>query len=533
MNLTPLEDLSIDREELAARGRVLVVDDEYSIRYTFALFLDEAGYRATAVEDPEEALELLSSSPEGIDLAFVDILLENTSGIDLMRRIKERSPATEVVIVTGAPSVETASEALRLGAFDYLVKPVGQEALLKITDLALRHKAVHDAVERYRLNLEAIFRSIEDGVVTVDERLEIVEVNRAAERLCGVRRQDVLGRPISQEMFDCGAGCLRALRASVTRRPPVVIHNLECHSQKRPDQVVSIKATPLLRGNDVPSGGVLVIRDQTRLEALEQTLRRVQPGELVGGSPAMRRIRSTVESLAELPTTVLITGEAGVGKQVVAEALHASGRRRPLIRVSCAALPQELLESELFGHVEGAFVGAHGDRVGRFELARGGSLFLDQIDAMPLGTQERLLRVLETMEVCRLGDDRTVPVDVRVLAATDRNLADRVTAGLFREDLLRRLEVLEIHVPALRERPEDIPALVHHLLGMLGGRLGKRVTTVSDEVLERFLAHPWPGNVRQLETVLEHALVLASDEVIRMEDLPEELCRAASPVPGE
>ena len=531
MNMTGLEDLSIDRRELGGRGRVLVVDDEYSIRYTFALFLDEAGYRATAVSTPDEALRVLSS--ERVDLAFVDILLENTSGIDLMRQIKDRSPATEVVIVTGAPSVETASAALRLGAFDYLVKPVGQEALLRITDLALRHKAVHDAVERYRLNLEAIFRSIEDGVVTVDERLEVVEVNRAAERLCGLHREDVLGKPITEEILGCEAGCLRALRASVTGRPPVVIHNLECRSRAHPDQVVSVKATPLLRGGDEPSGGVLVIRDQTRLETLEKTLRRCQPGELVGTSPAMRRIRSTIESFAELPTTVLITGEAGAGKEVVAEALHATGRRRPLLKVSCAALPQQLLESELFGHVEGAFVGAHGDRAGRFELARGGTLFLDQIDAMPLGTQERLLRVLETMEVRRLGDERAIPVDVRILAATDRNLADRVAAGLFREDLLRRLEVFEIHVPALRERPEDLPALVHHLLCNLGIRLGKRVTTVTDEVLELFLAHPWPGNVRQLETVLEHALVLARDETIRMEDLPEELCHVASPVPGD
>ena len=364
MDMTRLEDLSIDRERLAGQGRILVVDDEYSIRYTFGLFLDEAGYRSTAVSEPDEALRALSAEP--IDLAFVDILLENTSGIDLMRQIKERSPSTEVVIVTGAPSVETASEALRLGAFDYLVKPVGQEELLRITDLALRHKAVHDAVERYRLNLEAIFRSIEDGVVTVDERFEVVEVNRAAERLCGLRRDDVVGKPAGEEMLACDAGCLRALRASVSGGPPVVVHSLECHSRTRPDQVVSVKATPLLRGDDVPSGGVLVIRDQTRLESLEQTLRRVQPGELVGASPAIRRIRSTIESLAELPTTVLITGEAGVGKEVVAEALHATGRRRPLLKVSCAALPRELLES-------GSSATSRAPSSAPTEIGRGGS----------------------------------------------------------------------------------------------------------------------------------------------------------------
>jgi len=507
-----------------SKGRILVVDDEHSIRYTFALFLDESGYETTAVADPDDALRALSDGP--VDLAFVDILLESTSGIDLLGEIKRRSPSTEVVIVTGAPSIETASEALRLGAFDYLVKPVRQEALLRITDVALRHKAVREAAERYRMNLEAIFRSLQDGIVTVDRDLNTMEVNGAAERLCGLRRREVLGRPLRGDLLGCDGECLEALRRTVADRRTVAIENLACRSRHCPGQVVSVTATPLLRGDEQPSGGVLVIRDQTRLLELEESLRRFQPGKLVGDSAAIRRIRSTIQSLADLPTTVLITGESGTGKEVVADALHAAGRhRRPLVKVNCSALSEELLESELFGHVKGAFTGALRDRVGRFQLADGGSLFLDEIAEMSPRMQLRFLRVLETLEFERVGESQPIRVDVRVIAATNRDLEQRVARGLFREDLYFRLKVFEIHIPPLRERREDVPPLVHHLLHKLGARLGKKVTAVSDPVLDLFLRHRWPGNVRELEHVLEHAFVLVQGETITPRELPGDFRR--------
>jgi two-component system response regulator HydG len=506
------------------KGRILVVDDEHSIRYTFALFLDESGYETTAVAAPDDALRALSDGE--VDLAFVDILLENTSGIDLLGEIKRRSPSTEVVIVTGAPSIETASEALRLGAFDYLVKPVRQEALLRITDVALRHKSVREAAERYRMNLEAIFRSLQDGVVTVDRHLTTTEVNGAAERLCGLRRQEVLGKPLNGDLLCCGGECLEALRTTVALGRPVTLEHLECRTPRRPGQVVSVTATPLLKGDRQPSGGVLVIRDQTRLVELEQSLRRCQPGKLVGDSPAIRRIRATIRSLADFPTTVLITGESGTGKEVVADAIHAAGRRHPLVKVNCSALSEELLESELFGHVKGAFTGALRDRVGRFQLADGGTLFLDEIAEMPPRMQLRFLRVLETLEFERVGESQPIQVDVRVIAATNRELKERVARGLFREDLYFRLKVFEIHIPPLRERREDIPPLVQHLLHKLSVRLGKKVTAVSDSVLELFLHHPWPGNVRELEHGLEHAFVLVRGETITPRELPAEFRRA-------
>ncbi len=526
---------AVDRATPATKSRILVVDDEHSIRYTFALFLDEEGYETVAVADPEDALRVLSAGD--IDLAYVDILLESTSGIDLTQQIKRVSPPTEVVIVTGAPSVETASEALRLGAFDYLVKPVGQEALLHTTDVALRHKAVREAAERYRMNLEAIFRSIEDGIISVDRTLDTVEVNGAAERLCGFRREDVLGKPLTADLLGCNGECLHALYRIVDGGPPMVIDHLECGAEHRPEQVVSVRATPLRRNgyeggggrSGRPSGGVMVIRDQTRLEDLELSLRRCQPGNLVGDSPALRRIRSTIESLATLPTTVLITGESGTGKEVVADALHAAGRRRPLLKVNCSALSEELLERELFGCVEGAFPGAVRDRPGRFELAHGGTLFVDEIADMPPRLQLRFLRVLETMQLERTGDSHPIPVDVRVLAATARDLDRQVARGLLREDLSLRLKTFEIHIPPLRERPEDVPPLVHHLLRQLGDRMGKTITAVSDDVLDLFLHHSWPGNVRELEHVLEHAFVVVRGGTITPDDLPEDFRRSAGP----
>ena len=516
-------------------GRVLVVDDEHSIRYTFALFLSEAGYEATAVADAAAAVRHAESAD--VDVAFVDILLEDGSGIELLADLKRCSPATEVVIVTGVPSIENASEALRLGAFDYLVKPVRQAALLRTADVAVRHKRLRQSEERYRLNLDAIFRSVQDGIVTVDEELRVLEANRAAERLCGVRRGDALGEPPSAWRHACGAGCLEVLRTTVSQRRPVDAARIECASLDRPDQVVRVTATPLRHADERSTGGVLVIRDETRLTELERRLHQEQPSKLIGHSAAIRDIRDKIRSLADVPTTVLLTGASGTGKEVVADALHAAGRRsgRPLVKVNCSALAEELLESELFGHVRGAFTGALRDRQGRFERADGGTLFLDEIGEISPRMQLRFLRVLETMEFERVGDSQPVQVDVRVIAATNRDLEQRVARGLFREDLYFRLKVFEIHLPPLLERRQDVPLLVHHFLGRLGERLGKRVTAVSDSVLEVFARHTWPGNVRELENVLEHAVVLARGDVIRRRDLPAGLLAApgqAPPTPG-
>jgi DNA-binding NtrC family response regulator len=265
-----------------------------------------------------------------------------------------------------------------------------------------------------------------------------------------------------------------------------------------------------------------------RLQAEVQTLRaemrqRASPDDLVGGSATMDELRRFIARVAPYDVTILIRGESGTGKELVAHAIHGQSKRRrgPFIPLDCAALPETLVESELFGHERGAFTGATQRRLGRFELAHGGTLFLDEIGNLPLSTQMKLLRVLEDRAITRLGGRGLIPIDVRIVAATHVNFEEALREGRFREDLYHRLNEFTIHVPPLRERVEDLPELVDHFLGRIGEDLGKRVPGVTAEALEALRAYPWPGNVRELRNALKRAAVLAEGSVT-LRDLPGE-----------
>ena len=255
-----------------------------------------------------------------------------------------------------------------------------------------------------------------------------------------------------------------------------------------------------------------------------------EPGRfrLIGQSPAMLDVYAIVDKVADTPSTVLITGESGTGKELIARALHECSRRneQPFIRVNCAAIPRELIESELFGYEKGAFTGASTSKPGRFELAHGGTLFLDEIGEIPTSMQVKLLRVLQEQEFERVGGIKTIAVDVRLVAATNRDLALEIERGAFREDLFYRLNVVQVHLPPLRERKSDIPLLVEHFVRRFNERLGKQVRGVDEAALESLLAHPWRGNIRELENVIERCVLFAEGERIRMEDLPPPLRRA-------
>ena len=251
---------------------------------------------------------------------------------------------------------------------------------------------------------------------------------------------------------------------------------------------------------------------------------------LVGDSPAIKQIYALVEKVASTPSTVLITGESGTGKELVAKALHEQSSRaeRPFIKINCAAIPKTLMESELFGYEKGAFTGAVGSKPGRFELAHEGTLFLDEIGEIPVETQVKLLRVLQEREFERVGGIKTIKVDVRLITATNRDLEREIKAGSFREDLFYRLNVVPIHIPPLRERREDIPVLVRHFVAKFNERLERRIVDVDDAAMQRLLAYHWPGNIRELENVLERTIVLADGPVIRASDLPTELGQSAA-----
>ena len=504
------------------KGSILVVDDEESIRFTFETFLEEEGYEVDSASGYDDGCARIEE--KRFDLVFVDIILDSgKSGIALLETVRRIAPETEVVIITGAPTIETASEALRLGALDYLVKPVRQETLVRTTDMALRHKILRQAKESYQQNLEAIFRSVQDGIITVDDSLTVVESNRAAAEICGIDRESAAGRTLDQLDVGCGGRCLQTLQETVKRGERIDAAAVECASPTRPEQVVSITATPLMRKNRTPSGGVLVIRNETRLVQLERSLAECRElRRIIGKSEGIRQVVAMINTLSDVHTSVLITGESGTGKELVADALHAAGNRagRHLVKINCAALSEGLLESELFGHVRGAFTGAVNDKVGRFQRADGGTIFLDEIGEMTPRMQLRFLRVLESMEFVRVGDSTPIRVDVRVIAATNRNLATRVEEGDFREDLYFRLKVVEITMPPLRDRRDDIPLLVQHFLQHFSCKFSKKIESVSKEVMELFASYHWPGNVRQLENVLEHACVLSQGQVITERDLP-------------
>ncbi|MEN8264281.1 MAG: sigma 54-interacting transcriptional regulator [Nitrospirota bacterium] len=502
------------------KANILIVDDEESIRYTFNSFLSDEGHEVTTAGTYDEAIDKLLA--DDYDLVFMDIILGGKTGIDLLLNTRKNNIHCPVVMITGFPNAETASDAIRLGAFDYIFKPVRQETLLHTTNMALQYKAIQDENERYRSNLEAIFRSVKDAIITVNKELVVLEVNDAAKKICEIDR-DCINKPVSSCLKCCNDKCIDILKKTIsTNRANEVLH-IECELKDKPKQVVSINASPLIDRHGVFSGAVMVIRDETRLCDLERNLReREQFHKIVGKSKNMQKVYSLIEDLADVQTTTLITGESGTGKELVAEAIHYKGKRnsRPLVKVNCSALSENLLESELFGHVKGAFTGADKDKTGRFQKADGGTIFLDEIGDISPRMQLRLLRVLQEKVLERVGDSSPVKIDVRVIAATNQNLTEKVKSGSFREDLYYRLKVVELSIPPLRERKEDIPLLVNYFLHYFNNRFNKNISAVSDDVQKIFMDYSWPGNVRELEHALEHAFVITRQSKITVDQLP-------------
>jgi len=373
-----------------------------------------------------------------------------------------------------------------------------------------------------RLNLEAIFRSVKDAIITVDKECSVIELNQAAKNICHYSQDDI-GKDFRTLSEGRGGKCVEAIVKTIEQGKPVELYRLECKCQHRLGQVVTLTTAPLLDDQDKFAGAVLVIRDEARLATLERALEdRRQFHNFVGKNHKMQNIYSLIEELADVQTTVLIQGESGTGKELVAEALHYRGSRRdkPLVKVNCAALPDNLLETELFGHVRGAFTGAISDKIGRFQRADGGTIFLDEIGDISPRMQLRLLRVLQEREFERVGDTTPINVDVRVVAATNQNLLEKVRRGEFREDLYYRLKVMEAVLPALRERRDDIPILANHFLRKFNAQFKKNIEGISADVQTIFMEHTWPGNVRELGHTLEHAAILCHQNTITMGHLP-------------
>ena len=297
--------------------------------------------------------------------------------------------------------------------------------------------------------------------------------------------------------------------------------------------MVTANCSPLLDQKGDPIGAVLIIKDETRLSSLERELKERQSyHSIIGKNHKMQELYDLIERLSNYDSTVLITGESGTGKELVADSLHYSGSRneKPLVKVNCAALPENLLESELFGHVKGAFTGAIGDKEGKFELADGGSIFLDEIGDISHHNQIRLLRVLQEKSFERVGSNKPVNVDVRIITATNKDLTELINAGKFREDLFYRLNVVKVDLPPLRNRADDIPILIEHFIDKFNMQFNKEIKGITSDALEVLTKYSWPGNIRQLRNTLESIFVWAKNDAITFDQIPEDIWNSENTV---
>jgi DNA-binding NtrC family response regulator len=391
-----------------SRQRILVVDDDESLRWVTQVQLQQAGYDVAAAEGGERAMEMLRDGP--VDLVITDLKMPRVSGLDLLKQVRAEFPETSVIVMTAFASVETAVEAMKAGAFDYVTKPVNPDELKLAVGRALEHVALREEV--------------------------------------------------------------RSLRASLDRK-----YGFE---------------------------------------------------NILGRSAALLQVLDMAARAARAASTVLIRGETGTGKELLAKAIHRNSPRkdRPFVTINCGAIPRELLESELFGHARGAFTGAVADKKGQAETADGGTLFLDEIGELPAELQVKLLRLVQQGEVAKVGATGVRRVDIRIIAATNRNLQAMVEDGAFREDLYYRLSVIPLELPPLRERPEDVPELVEHFFVESREKNGRPDLVLPPSLLPYFASYRWPGNVRELENVMERLVVLSRGDEIALGDLPDFLRRA-------
>ncbi len=514
-------------------ARILVIDDEENLRLSFETLLSRAGFGPVmGVSTFDDAVLAIESND--FELIVSDIVLEGSSGIDLLRRVKELGKKCPVVMITGYPNIDTAAEAVRLGAYDYLPKPVKKDDLLRVAKAALDHlarlleKEQTDAEkEKNRYYQETILRSVREIIITVDPKLEVVDMNDKAKEWAKSNLPEVhVGTYLHDLRCSAGKALTEDAEKVLKIRETIRVHQVEWQRENDNRGILSVSATPLEDGQGIFLGVVLTAREVTHLESgAEHGEQQSGFHSFIGNCKSMQKVYALIKNVGKVDTTVLITGESGTGKELVAEALHAESPRRDraLVKVDCTAIPEDLLESELFGHKKGSFTGADQDRLGRILQADGGTLFLDEIGDISQRTQLRLLRFLQEKTFYPVGRDEPIQVDVRVVAATNADLKKKVRDDLFREDLYFRLRVVDVILPPVRERKEDVPQLATHFMIRFRNRMGKEIHGFSDQAISALTDYDWPGNVRELEHVVERACVLCKGNTITSDILPIEV----------
>lgn len=380
---------------------------------------------------------------------------------------------------------------------------------------------------------EAILNQIADGVFVIDKNWQIEVFNVAAEKITGFDAESAIGKKCREIFLTdfCDYDCM--VKRVLNTGQPVTNYEIQITRKDKIRVPVSVSYSLLRDDESNVIGAIITFRDLSQIQQLTEKLQvKYQFDGIIGKSHLMQKIYDLIEVVADTNATVLIQGESGTGKELVAEAIHYNSKRadKPLVKVNCSALPESLLESELFGHVKGAFTDAVRDRKGRFEMADGGTLLLDEIGEISPKTQIKLLRVLEGQEFERVGETEPIKVDVRLLFATNRDLREAVKKGDFREDLFYRLNVVTINVPPLRDRREDVPLLIEHFIQKFNYETGKNITDVSSKSMDYLIDYSWAGNVRELENAIEHAFVHCQSGLIMPEHLPDEILKQSSMV---
>jgi PAS domain S-box-containing protein len=513
----------------AKRARILVVEDEAVVALDVQGRLRRLGYEVVGTAS-SYASALSQAAAARPDLVLMDIALrDGPDGIAAAERLRAEL-GVPVVFLTAFADAETLDRAKRVSPHGYIVKPFDGRDLRATIEIALYRDGLDRALQRSHDDLLAVLDVQRTGNVLVEAAGRIVFANAAACRILGADRDTLLDLPWPEGLRLSGDDRRRVetvLRTTPARRQKIVADMLG-NAPGGSVVEIEIEDDPLASERKI-----FFLTDVSELHSLRRLLdEQGRFGDLVGRSEAIKRVVRLVKQVAPTDVTVLIEGETGTGKELVARAIHdESGRRKgPFIAVNCAGISEELAASQLFGHRRGAFTGAVADAPGMFEAARSGTLFLDEIGDLPPRVQTTLLRVLEERAVMRLGETQLRPVDVRIVAATNRELAKEVAAGRFRSDLLYRVRVGRIHLPPLRDRRVDFPLLVHHIICEQRAITGRAVKGVSDDAMQAMLAYEWPGNVRELKNALGYAVIHCAGDALDLEDLPPEVLERSPPV---
>ncbi len=502
--------------------RILIVEDEQLVAMDIEAELQQLGYEVAGLAASGEEAIAQAKRLEP-DLVLMDVRIDGSQdGIDAAGEIRQAGQVP-VVFLTAYTDVETLERARMVEPYGYLVKPFDRRDLDAAVRIALYKGEADRKLRRSHDDLRTILDAQRHGTLILDATGRITYASRAACGFSSVRETEIAGRRLS-DLLPLSAAQQSALEA-MCRRPredrskvPLALQTTD--SQPRHLEI-EVLDDPRCDG-----GRILFLYDVSPLVDLRQLLdERNAFHSILGKSKLMGQVFQLIRDVAPLDSTVLIEGETGTGKELVARAIHQCSRRQagPFVALNCAGLGEELAASQLFGHRRGAFTGAMEDQQGLFEAAGGGTLFLDELGELPLRVQTTLLRVLEDRAVLRLGETKPRPVDVRVLAATHRDLSREVAEGRFRQDLLYRVRVARVRLPALRERREDLPMLVRAFLAEHRSTTGKQIDAIADEAMAVLLGYPWPGNVRELRNALEFAVIRARGSLITLEDLPPEL----------